>query len=61
MQKVIIEGSDRAMLAASWAETNVSSIWELDLPTSSPFAQKPSYTFKFSDSKAATIFALRWK
>jgi hypothetical protein len=58
MNTIIIEGSDKALAAGGWAQTNIKHKWDISLD-SVPFSN--SYVFKFSNATDATLFALKWR
>jgi len=57
MNNIVITGPEQAIKAGTWAEKNIKGKWDLELVD--PFSNK--YHFKFSRSKDATFFALRWR
>lgn len=56
MNSITINGVNKALEASEWCKSQGFN-WELDLML---FSDNPAYTFKFSDSSAASLFALRW-
>lgn len=56
MNSITINGVNKALEASEWCKSQGFN-WELDLML---FSDNPAYTFKFSDSTTASLFALRW-
>jgi hypothetical protein len=57
---ITVSGANRAMLAATWCNTNLDeSSWSLDFDTTIFTGEQ--YRFTFTDQKSATEFALRWR
>lgn len=59
MNTIVIEGAEQAIFAGTWAEKNLKHKWTLDLI--SPFSNKPSYAFNFTNAQDASYFALKWR
>lgn len=57
MSQIIIEGPEKAIIAGTWAEENITGDWRLEM--NDPFSNY--YHFIFSRPQDATYFSLRWK
>lgn len=61
MTTVIIQGPEQAILAGTWAKKHIKNNWDFDMESTTLFGNNPTYAFKFSNSKDAIFFSLKWK